>query len=295
MSYREFAPPPNWADLIECVWVHTHAGQQLGKDSEQPKQLESTSNEHTVLPDGAMDVIATFHADGDLDEAFVVGAMTRPQVATLDDSSLVGIRFRPGAGGAALRTNAALLTDELCALSDVMPSSSAGAVADALRSLHAAPGSAWAIHDLAMALRMRHQFVPALVREAACELANLSSPVRVDAVAKSLRVSRQHLTRTFAAHSGLTPKQFAQICRVRALLAVARERASRARHATSASKPSRFNAEGVSGWSALALEFGYSDQSHLIADVRAVTGLTPGIWLASGSILPIAPVALATV
>jgi AraC-like DNA-binding protein len=32
--------------------------------------------------------------------------------------------------------------------------------------------------------------------------------------------------------------------------------------------------------SALAVDAGYYDQSHLIADVKALTGLTPDVWIA---------------
>jgi AraC-like DNA-binding protein len=32
-------------------------------------------------------------------------------------------------------------------------------------------------------------------------------------------------------------------------------------------------------WVSVALDAGYYDQSHLIADVRELTGLSPGSWL----------------
>lgn len=81
-------------------------------------------------------------------------------------------------------------------------------------------------------------------------------------------------TRIFSTHSGLTPKLFAQICRVRAMLAAA--------------------SSNQDSWSRLAAEFGYVDQSHLIAEVHAIIGQTPVAWqAAAGSNIPIVPVPVA--
>jgi AraC-like DNA-binding protein len=36
-------------------------------------------------------------------------------------------------------------------------------------------------------------------------------------------------------------------------------------------------------WSSIALEAGYYDQSHLIAEFKELTGLAPAAWAAGGS------------
>lgn len=241
---------------------------------------------HVVLPDGAMDVIATMHEDGSLDDAFVVGAMTRPLEAQLLTQSLVGIRFLPGAGGSALGANATELTDSQCALAELL--SVRSPAFDALRVLTSRPDSAHACHEFIVSLGVERRSMPSLISAATRLLAEAPRRVRVDKVADQLGVSRQHLARTFSANSGLSPKQFATICRVRALLAnVHKTTALRAKSDCqwSRNEPKRIQ------WSEVALQYGYSDQSHLIADVRAVTGYTPAAWeRAAGSIIPILPV-----
>jgi AraC-like DNA-binding protein len=38
---------------------------------------------------------------------------------------------------------------------------------------------------------------------------------------------------------------------------------------------------GRVNWAGLAADLGYSDQSHLVAEFRSLTGLTPGRWIAA--------------
>jgi methylphosphotriester-DNA--protein-cysteine methyltransferase len=70
----------------------------------------------------------------------------------------------------------------------------------------------------------------------------------------------------FDHHVGISPKMLARVVRARAVLARVRARGSR-----------------EVDWTALALDAGYYDQSHLISDFGELTGLTPTAWLAEGS------------
>lgn len=274
MSYREFAPPSALANVIECVWTRVPGAVYCDQSAHQTGAKPVA---HAVLPDGAMDIIATFHPDGELDETFVVGSMTTPQIATLDNYPLVGVRFLPGVGGSALRTNAATLTDEQVAIEDVLKRTAH--VRAAFRALRLDASSAHAVHLFANSIELDPLDVPALVRHAAKLLGDQNSPARVGNVADVLGITRQHLARVFSAHAGLTPKLFAQICRVRALLAFAQ------------SQSAKMNRDS---WSQLSARFGYTDQSHLIAEVHAIIGQTPAAWQAkSGSNIPIVPVPVA--
>jgi AraC-like DNA-binding protein len=75
-------------------------------------------------------------------------------------------------------------------------------------------------------------------------------------VASQLAVSHATLLRRFAEQVGMPPKRFARIQRLRHLLAT-----------TSASSEK--------DWARAAAECGYSDQAHLIAEFRTLTGTTP--------------------
>lgn len=258
MSYREFAPPERWAHIVECVWTCARTPEHAAT--------------HTVLPDGAMDVIASFDSDGDVVEAQVVGAMSKPAVVTVSAPQMVGLRFLPGRGGTALRTEASKLTDATVSLHDVIgrPNNVRDAIRDALRALATDASNATAINRLAHSLSLE-SVAPPIVRAAVQSLGFAPQLTRIDSLSRAVGASRQQLARLFATHVGVTPKQFARICRVRALLSESR----------------RTNAP----WSQIAFQFGYTDQSHLIADVRSVTGMTPGQWRSeTGSIFPISPV-----
>jgi AraC-like DNA-binding protein len=83
-------------------------------------------------------------------------------------------------------------------------------------------------------------------------------------LAADLGVTRQHLARAFAQHVGVAPKMLARIIRARSVVAHAR-------------------AATAVDWSTLALDAGYYDQSHLIADLKELTGLGPSDWVRTGS------------
>ncbi len=91
-----------------------------------------------------------------------------------------------------------------------------------------------------------------LVRAAADRLTSAN----VNAVAIDLGVSERHLRRVFHETVGVSPKAFAKLARFHRALRAAREHA----HA---------------GWASIAAAAGYYDQAHLIADFRAIAGVTP--------------------
>ena len=83
---------------------------------------------------------------------------------------------------------------------------------------------------------------------------------RLTALCREARVSRKHLAALFAAHLGVSPKTYARIERFAWVLRRIQE------------------SESVD-WSALALEAGYSDQSHLVRDFQRVASATPTSFL----------------
>jgi len=94
--------------------------------------------------------------------------------------------------------------------------------------------------------------------------------VTVERLSRLSGVSRQHLARKFRQQVGVSPKQFCRFTRFHALL----------NHAYAAPQ---------NDWAALAAEFGYYDQAHLIGEFKEFTGYTPSQFF-----LPPAPaVALA--
>jgi AraC-like DNA-binding protein len=91
-----------------------------------------------------------------------------------------------------------------------------------------------------------------LARAAATRLASAS----VHAVAVELGVSERHLRRVFRETVGVSPKAFAKLARFQRALRAAR-------------------AGTPANWASIAAAVGYYDQAHLIAEFRAISGVTP--------------------
>jgi AraC-like DNA-binding protein len=78
----------------------------------------------------------------------------------------------------------------------------------------------------------------------------------VNTVATDLGLSARHLRRLFDEAVGVSPKAFAKLARFRRAVHAARE-------------------DMRPGWATIAANAGYYDQAHLIAEFRAIAGVTP--------------------
>jgi len=109
----------------------------------------------------------------------------------------------------------------------------------------------------------RAAFTPAhsLVRVAMEMLRASAGRLRSGALSAPLGVTDRHVRRVILAETGISPRHFARVQRFHALL----------RDADRAAKPS---------WAALAAQHGYADQSHLIRELQALAGVTPGQMIA---------------
>jgi AraC-like DNA-binding protein len=84
--------------------------------------------------------------------------------------------------------------------------------------------------------------------------------MKVDAVAERLGVTARHLRRAFVESVGVGPKDFARSVRLRRALKLAG------------------GAGASTNWGRIAVDAGYYDQAHLIADFRELVGITPGVY-----------------
>ena len=94
----------------------------------------------------------------------------------------------------------------------------------------------------------------------AVDAARRLTGANVTAVASDLGVSERHLRRVFRETVGVSPKAYAKLARFHRALRAAREGRQL-------------------GWASIAAESGYYDQAHLIADFRAIAGVTPQVFL----------------
>jgi len=211
-------------DALACLWVRV-----VGDGGERTD----------VLPDACSDLIWSAGRG-----AFVAGPDTGPvAVDSAPGSVLLGIRFRPGAGGAALGLPLSELRDRRVDLAELRPELAA--------RLHAELEP----HEAADALSRLAAELAGAQADAAVEaaVARLADPrARVEALAGELGLSERHLRRRFHAAAGYGPKTLQRVLRFRRFLAASREDLARA-----------------------ALDAGYADQAHLSRECARLAGTSP--------------------
>jgi AraC-like DNA-binding protein len=193
---------------------------------------------------------------------FVAGMMSGPhRVEVAQPLLTVAVRFLPGAARAFFDVPLHVLQDGHPVLAELWPHGETEALAASLWERELPVTQRLAIVERALLLRLRrHEADRAdrLTRAAVGLIERSGGAVKIEELARALGVSRQHLALQFRERVGLNAKTFAMV--------------SRFRHASAAVRDLR----GASvDWAALAGEWGYYDQSHLIHEFRMFAGETP--------------------
>jgi AraC-like DNA-binding protein len=228
-GYREWAPPAALRPAVSCLWtsVLPDGGQTL------------------VLPDACVDLIWR-RGTGVL----VAGPDTRPAPdAQPAGTVLVGVRFRPGAGGPALGLPLEELRDQRVDLADISSRLAARLPGDL------EPGQALAGLIAAAAGLCREGPPDPLVSRAA---RLLTAPgARTATLPDELGVSERQLRRRCLAAVGYGPKTLHRILRFRRFVSEVDE----------ADKPVDL--------ALVAADAGYADQAHLTRESVRLGGLPP--------------------
>lgn len=185
--------------------------------------------------------------------AVVQGPRAAPVVIdTHEQRRIVGIVFRPGGAQALLGVPASVLVEQHVDLSELWPEHAG--LRD--RLIASAPSDWLALVEQALMARLERAVFPEVAIVEAARI--LEGGGRLCDVRERVGMGRKRFTRLFEAAVGFTPKRFAGIRRFRRVLEVV--------NAGEIESPD---------WAALAIECGYFDQSHLIADFRRFAGMTP--------------------
>ena len=168
-----------------------------------------------------------------------------------------GVVFRPGRASTFLGLPADALTDRFTPLEDVWGREGSALESDLLES----STLAGKIQRLEQALLRRLSWAPS--REAGLGamldfIGRRRGLVSVEWLSGASGISRQHLTRRFRQSVGIGPKFFCRVARFHAMLGEAYRQPL--------------------DWAAVAVEYGYYDQAHLISEFKEFTGLTPGLF-----------------
>lgn len=209
------------------------------------------------LPDGRTSLVFRVLEEGRRGDLTVLGPRTRALLK--DASGFVGaviLDFKPGWSRPLLGVAASELTNEFVALEQLWGRSAAELCRELLGAT-SVPAVLDGIAD-AFAQKLSPMSEPATARLARHAVRMLErEDVRVAGMAERLGVTTRHLHRAFLENVGVGPKDFARSIRL--------QRAVRL-------------ATTSSNWGRIALDAGYYDQSHLIADFQDLVGLTPGAF-----------------
>jgi AraC-like DNA-binding protein len=169
---------------------------------------------------------------------------------------MVGAYFRPARVAPFLRVPISDLTDQAIAMDEVWGTSGSRLVSE-LCELDEARRLDRFESALLARLGIGRQRTGAIdVEGLAASVLQRQGRVTVEALARAAGVSRQHLSREFRECIGIPPKLYCQLARFQSGLVYAGRR-------------------GDVDWADAAIDLGYADQSHMIAEFRRFSGLTP--------------------
>jgi AraC-like DNA-binding protein len=257
-AYREQLPCAALRSYVQCYWTRISGGPE-----------SSAPNVHRVLPDGCIDIVFNFgdpwvEGNGSRyhshpGRSYVVGAMTHSLlVERVDRAQFLGIRFHPGKARAFLDLFAAEVTDRNTNLENLW-GKEARRLEERMAELSSTPKRIALLEAELLRRLYPRRADDAHVSAAVNLILQSQGSVSVETLSASIGISRQHLARRFEAHVGIRPKLFARVIRFKGLL----------KHAG--------HAESME-WVTAAVELGYYDQAHMIADFREFTGITPATF-----------------
>lgn len=243
MLYREYAPAPELAGLVDRYW--------------SLEGVNSLPEAEPLLPDGHSEIVVHL-ADPFAGQGRELWAGQLERAATLTPSRHIcafGVRFRPFGAWTLTGFLQDLTVGQIVALDAVWKRD----IAERIGNVPSMSARVAAADQYLRALRRR---TPDRRLTAAVSILESNPFARIDDVAREVACGRRHLERLFREQVGLKPKSLGSIFRL--------QRSVRLRRTFEKWT-----------WSRIAAEAGYYDQSHLIADFHRIGGEAPsGLLLA---------------
>lgn len=248
-------PHPALRSCIESVWASDSAPRIAAREHVLPSGRMHLA---VRLQGGAVRLFADAadRVGTCIGDAVVAGARAGYYIKDMAmPARSVGLTLRPGAALALFGVSAAELHASHVALDDLW-----GDDALHLRErLHAASDAHAQLDVLQAMLLARHHSPRALHPAVAQALVRMEDETDIGGLVDAAELSHRHFIARFRDATGLTPKRYARVQRFRRLLRA-------------------FVATPARPWLDLALDAGYSDQSHCILEFREFAGTTPQAW-----------------
>ncbi|MCO6480472.1 MAG: helix-turn-helix domain-containing protein [Phaeodactylibacter sp.] len=248
MYYREYHPAPAISNWVSHHFVFTVPG-----DGEKREAL------HTIIPDGGASLVFHFNQPG---RQAPWARFTCPRTENLETpiypgSVYFGSRFYPGVSGALLGRDMRPLRNRILEAQDCLPGLDP-------KPLLVAAGNKPEFDEFHLLDEAVFSILPegrapdGLVMEAAAAIHDEKGKLKISGLVGRLPISERPLQKRFRRHTGLTMKELARICRLRAAVF---DVILRGRHHTDA-----------------FLDAGFFDQAHYINEFLRVSGMLPSAF-----------------
>lgn len=235
MIYSEFPLPAATAHWALCLW-------RFALEPHDPPSVT-----HIIPPDGSVTLSLTLLPGGGAHAALLGPSPRALVIEVRQGQSTAGVRLYPGAAPALLGMGGDMLVGAL------LPAPAHGELGPLFKALERLAADPEARDDAAKAFAEL------------CKGKSLPDPAVADAVAQLMRapdapvaspLGERQLRRRFKAGTGLSPKSFSQIQRLREACIAAL-------------------ANPVSRWAEVAADAGFADQAHFCRAVAKTFGVTP--------------------
>lgn len=247
-THRERPPVPALARFVSSTWV-------------QRVLPGAAPYVHRSVPSGGVELVCRVGS-----VPYIVGPLTGPRVETLEaGSTVVGLRFRPGAAAALLGVPTSEFVDAAVDAADVWGSAAirlGERVAEAVDPDDAAA----AVQDLVYRRTAGAAGMDPVVVEAVRRLMPGRTP-DLRSLWSSLSVSERSFRRLCRSAIGVGPKTLHRTLRFQGFLAQAQYAVAQGR------------SPAEEGLARLAAHAGYADQAHLTRECVRLTGVTPRMFL----------------
>ncbi|MBX2841931.1 MAG: helix-turn-helix domain-containing protein [Flammeovirgaceae bacterium] len=245
MSFREISPSSEFSSYVDAYWIFENKEQ----------------NKHSrILPDGFVDIIFNFGEKTETLPAWNVGlsgAMTRfREVQSLNNSSLMGVRFKPG--GFLWPNNFPLASIKNTTIlgTEFYPNFNSVFV-EQLLEIKSIPGKISLIERELHKIMIKDTNNSIYTISSVCS--SISSSIQFFSLSKLASIyntSPRQLERKFKTKVGVTMKEYHSIERFKKVVDQIKNH------------PEKSLLD-------IAYHFGYTDHSHLTNDFKKIAGITP--------------------
>ncbi|HSS20680.1 MAG TPA: DUF6597 domain-containing transcriptional factor [Pyrinomonadaceae bacterium] len=237
--------------------------------------VEGSHPEHTrekLLPDGAIELIVDLDpvpkklfADETSDRfqactrGWISGERTKYIIIGSENTSMVGVRFRPGGAYPFFSFPISELSDAVIDL-DLIWGSLVDEIRDQLLETPSPEARLLVMESFMLRHARRALETNRLISFAVQQLQHSPQFLAIRDLANTIGITQKHLISQFEKIVGLRPKTFARISKFQKVL-------------TSIEQTKKVE------WSAIANDCGYYDQAHFIKEFQTFSGLNPSAYL----------------